>query len=58
MDANRLAAYEEAFLALDWAVQAEEAGRLGEASWLRRLAALVVASVPAEAPAVDLAGDW
>ena len=58
MDANRLAVYEDAFLALDWAVEVEQAGHIAEAKRLRNLAIMVVASVPADAPAIDLVDDW
>jgi hypothetical protein len=58
VDPNRLAVYEEAFLASDWAVEADEAADVREARRLRNLATMVIASVPADAPAIDLAGDW
>jgi hypothetical protein len=58
VDPNRLAVYEEAFLALDWAVEAEEAGDVAEARRLRNLATMVVAAVPADAPAIDPPDGW
>ena len=58
MDPNRLAVYEDAFLALDWAVEAEETGDVAEARRLRNLATMVVAAVPADAPAPDPPGGW
>jgi hypothetical protein len=53
-----LAVYEDAFLALDLAVQAEEAGDVAEARRLRNLATMVVAAVPADAPAIDPPDGW
>jgi hypothetical protein len=58
VDPNRLAVYEDAFLALDWAVEADDAGDIAEATRLRNLATMVIASVPADAPAADLPDDW
>jgi hypothetical protein len=57
MDPNRVAVYEEAFLALDWAVEADEAGDVAEAGRLRNLATMVVASLRTDAPASDLEED-
>ena len=57
MDPNRLAVYEDAFLALDWAVEAEEAGDVAESKRLRNIATMVASAVPSDAPPVDLSGD-
>lgn len=56
MDSNRLAVF-DAFLALDWAVEAEEAGDVAESKRLRNIATRVAAAVPPDAPPVDLTGD-
>jgi hypothetical protein len=51
-----LAVYEDAFLALDWAVEAEEAGDIAESKRLRNIATMVASAVPPDAPPLDLSG--
>jgi hypothetical protein len=57
VDPNRLAVYEDAFLALDWAVEAEEAGDVCESKRLLKIAHMVAAAVPPDAPPVDRSGN-
>jgi hypothetical protein len=63
VDPNRLAAYEEAFLALDAAVEAEQDGDVAQVRRLRNLARLMasflpVDVVPGDAAPLDLPDGW